>query len=743
MPSPRDFLARVKASPSFLLGLAGVACALTTIFLNNRYFFLRDDGLVQNLPMEKLQFQSLMGSHQFAQINWYQFLGQPILGQGHTGVFYPLNYLGFAVAKLLGSPDYFPSVLQSFHVVLAYCGMYLLVRESVRASKPVAALVAFSYALNGFLLDVGRVWPNFPAYVALSPWLYWIVFRSRHDSSAQLWAVPLRLLILANGHLQMAFYTFLFEWLWFLLSVPSKKQFFDQTVSTAASLLLAAPILLPIFNAAGLSARNGAGFQDQFMWAAVLSHYALTWLHPLLPFREGNAGVQGFFALYWSFLIPLCEFLGLYALVAGRRRAVQKYRALTQEQRTLALLCVLAFLRIVYLRYHLSSLPDTQFAGVLLDTQPAFAVLDLLVVAFACFSFLRRLSLRSRVACAAASLGFLALSLGLGEPSFYANATLPLMHVFRFPHKYVLYVQLFLAVALAKPFSRVRLHWAATALLLGAGCFYVYNVAIFHNQEYAFGSALNRPHTYPIGPVLDAVPPSVRFLGSGDTYGGTAVNATLQANLATYYGRMSFGGYEALQSSKRLALDPYNLYPPLFPDSALLTSTLPTMRAYSVSKYLFVADFNLPVDFIRAAGLVPGYSDSATLVYTDPLAQPFAAAEGKALNFALTGNQARVLVPNRASPVTVTIAVFGEDLRDWQAEMGGVRYPVGTDSYGRLTVALAPGAEGELSVGFFDHGFRLGLWIASATVLGGLLYFTAKGYRTRIRKKAAAQASFS
>jgi hypothetical protein len=165
---------RVVCSPLFS-ALAALALLLVGMELVWPGFFLHDDNASWFAGAYAHDFRTLTQSGELAEVNFYQYGGEPFLEQGQTAVLYPPVYVAGALASLF-SGDLRATVdwLAAIHLALAVVGFYVWLRRG-GADAWVAALGGLVWALNPFVLLLGASWVMVTAAVAWLPWLFWTV----------------------------------------------------------------------------------------------------------------------------------------------------------------------------------------------------------------------------------------------------------------------------------------------------------------------------------------------------------------------------------------------------------------------------------------------------------------------------------------------------------------------------------------------------------------------------------------
>jgi hypothetical protein len=213
------------------------------------------------------------------------YVGAPHVADIQAGFLYPPNLLLFLL-----QPNFPYTALQWLsmgHIWFAGAGMYLLLRRGHELRRPaaLAGSLAFMFS-DGFLIHFGNL--NFIAVAAWTPWVFW-AFRPRRWGRAALAGVLLAVATLA-GHIQatlfillaLAIYTALWLWLRRDEAAPGRRTVTAigaLALTTAITVLLAAPVLLPAFELTRYTDRATWNYQA----AAGYSLAPAQWIGWLVP----------------------------------------------------------------------------------------------------------------------------------------------------------------------------------------------------------------------------------------------------------------------------------------------------------------------------------------------------------------------------------------------------------------------------------------------------------------------------
>jgi hypothetical protein len=163
---------RMVCSP-LVLALVGLGAFLAVLEVARPGYFLYDDNATWFSAAYAHDFRTLARTGRLAEVNFYQYGGEPFLQQGQTGVLYPPVYLAGALARgITGSPRGTIEWLAALHLMLAAAGFYAWLRRGgVDAAR--AALGGLVWALNPFVFLLGASWIPAIYTAGWLPWLFW------------------------------------------------------------------------------------------------------------------------------------------------------------------------------------------------------------------------------------------------------------------------------------------------------------------------------------------------------------------------------------------------------------------------------------------------------------------------------------------------------------------------------------------------------------------------------------------
>jgi hypothetical protein len=245
-----------------VLALAGLGLFLIAIEFARPCFFLHDDNATWFLGAYVHDFRILTETDRLAEVNFFQYGGEPFLQQGQTAVLYPPVYVAVALAKLLcGDARWTVEWLAAGHLLAAIAGFYIWLRRG-GVTPTLAALGGLAWALDPFVLLVGASWITVIYLACYLPWLFWafdrVLLRPSHRSAFFLGAILA--LFFLQGYVQWVAYAifFLSFYALFRLLEKSDRQrlsiFYYLAIAAFLFLIFTAPLLVPMFHATELSA---------------------------------------------------------------------------------------------------------------------------------------------------------------------------------------------------------------------------------------------------------------------------------------------------------------------------------------------------------------------------------------------------------------------------------------------------------------------------------------------------------
>jgi hypothetical protein len=247
-----------------LVALAAFGVIFAALELAWPGFFLHDDNASFFAGAYAHDYRTLTQTGRLAEVNFFQYGGEPFLAQGQTAVLYPPVYLAAALASLGGDLRDTLAWLALLHLAMGVVGFYFWMRG--REVGPLAAaLGGLAWALNPFALLLGASWITVTYVVAWLPWLFWALERTMaRPTSARGAAVGVIFgLFVLQGYVQWATYALMFAGLHTLMlfgAAPGAVRWRAAGALGLGGLIciaLTEPLLTPMLHALGESAARG------------------------------------------------------------------------------------------------------------------------------------------------------------------------------------------------------------------------------------------------------------------------------------------------------------------------------------------------------------------------------------------------------------------------------------------------------------------------------------------------------
>ena len=415
-------------SPLFF-SIAGLWVLLFVIESVRPCFFLHDDNATWFISAYVHDFRVLTETGRLAEVNYYQYGGEPFLEQGQTAVLYPPVYLGVALAKWVsGDLRWAIEWIAAEHLTLGLLGFYFWLRQGGVASSH-AALGALAWVLNPFVLIVTSSWITVSFVAAWLPWLFWALDRLwvRPTLLSALFLGTIAALFFLQGYVQWVVYSILFLGLYALFRFFARAEMrraaivYHLGLSVLIFLVLILPLLATMLHAVDASEVRSQPFSIEtalsFSVPAVDFFYA-----QFLAFRGCAFGA--------STAILFCPALLFFPVILLRF-----FRERPETRRRLLPLLFLSLLALLFsTRCHalLSLLPvlDKFRWPFKVFVFADFFLLASLVVgvsawAAACASARRKSNLIASACLAFVLLAGLAVSLSCHDGNIFSKTTLP------------------------------------------------------------------------------------------------------------------------------------------------------------------------------------------------------------------------------------------------------------------------------------------------------------------------------
>ena len=220
------------------------------------------DSMAQFYPWRLLLHRAAQ-SDQLPLWNPYQFCGYPLVGNGQSAMFYPLNWLYFVVHPKIGL-----GLSAALHFFLGGLFVFGLAR-SWRLSCGPALFAALAFSYGGFMVTWIEL-PTLPNSLIWLPLAWWgieVVCRAEGPAISRpavhgllMLALALGMTLLA-GHFQIAAYVWIFAFLYAVIRLlPSRARIAPRCAfAFVLGLMLAMAQILPTLELAGYSSRGAGG----------------------------------------------------------------------------------------------------------------------------------------------------------------------------------------------------------------------------------------------------------------------------------------------------------------------------------------------------------------------------------------------------------------------------------------------------------------------------------------------------
>jgi len=673
---------------SILIVIFSILFVVAVLLKTDPHFFLNDDVLSQFLPEIKIQAETVFLYHEIPQINYYHYLGHPILPQGQFGTFYPPRYFFAWAAIHLGNFEYSVNFENVFHMILAGVGMYwFLINLKVRRLYSVIGAIAFS--LNGLMIEVGRNWLMVSGYFAYMPYLYLVLIRDLKLGKKPIVSALIRVIIFSIGYTNFFVYICFFELLFFLLLRPTKKAVYTYIFSILITLVLILPLLIPIIRGLQGSSRStnfyGRFYNSNNIFYLIKSFIqvpCLNWKYIICsPLKFSNA-----------LLIPV--FIGGAYLVIRKKYVFDAdfARHLRNTFNNLKK-------RVFYFRFLFMFL-----IGLLLLITGLGLLID--IVSFTLLLYIIKYKKKANSLYFWGFFCLLAIGLSFGIKSFSTIIFFPLIIFFRWPWKWYLVGQFVLTVFSVLFFQRffsVKYKWILSFFA------FVIVFIIFGSTTASFSyNTYFKPYDQ-LGNLSYLSQIDGRMIAVSFNPKEGMLSELLADNVGSYFHINTFAGYDPLVSVKKSkVVDLEHDHPVLMEDEDFYRMSN-TLSEYGVSNYLVDKDSYSSNSFLNDVRFIKKYEDNRFLIFKDTKALPIVYDQSqKELQFKIKGNS--LLVNLRDLPDTRNIAFnyFAED-ENWNVYIDSKLQPFVKDDLNRIWVSI-PGNSHIVELRYRDKGFYYGVW---------------------------------
>jgi hypothetical protein len=660
-------------------------------FFEGSMFVVRDDNVNYLLPQLKLQGDILFGSRQIPQINFYSYLGHPLMGQAQTGVLYLPRYVFYLMASWFGDFELMLLFEALSHVLLAGVSMYVLLGY-LSVKKEYRVLGSYAYAFNGFLVEIGRNWLVVIAYYAYLPLLYLFTLKiARTQINIRTLVVLsfLRVVLFFIGHINFFVYIIFFELLVFVLSCRSKKNYLHYGLSHILSLIGYLPILLPMGHSVLVSARGD--LNEQF--TASVSVFQVLGSFLSFPCKEFVFKQTCSSLSYFNILAPIFFVsILLYIRKSSPKNIISSVYIV--ELRKL-------FERIWNSYKHVKFLMIGLAALLLLLTQGAILV-DLSILGIFYVVWYKKRGSSDKHIALSLLLYLLSVALSLGVKSIFTYFALPIVLPFRWPFKWYLLSQFFLVIWLVLSLERLLDIRRNFKILVPAVVLVtIFVLTLFSGYFNPLYKSFSKISDLSFLNLIDA-----RYVSVGSWESVGSISNVLADNSGAYYGKLSFGGYDPLVSRRKKDLTLTDHNNPVVETRERYLLLQDTLNVYGVKYYIVDNKAIQSAGYLADPSFVAVYTGREVSVYENTQAEPVVQDEkGNALNYVVSGNSIQVTVPQNVSQVR--LGFLNEDT-NWNAHLNMKPLVVKDDLDGRIVIPVDL-QSGNLTVEYVDQLFFLGL----------------------------------
>ncbi|MCE0498609.1 MAG: hypothetical protein LV481_11745 [Methylacidiphilales bacterium] len=248
----------VEIRLDYLFGIGLVLfllCFFSVLECLRPHFFLHDDNASFFLPDFLQTYDTLTKTGSLAEVNFYQYGGEPVIELGQSGVLYPPSYFCVGLTRLLGDSRWAVDLMIISHFIVGAVG--LLVWQRLRGTDPVLAFFAAClWVISPFVLLVCSSGCAFAYTVAYLPWIFCALdqLAQRPGLRSSLFVALPMTLYFYSGVVQIYAYVVLFAVLYVFFHLTSSlKQNCAVLMWFAFAgiviLIFALPLLLPILHA--------------------------------------------------------------------------------------------------------------------------------------------------------------------------------------------------------------------------------------------------------------------------------------------------------------------------------------------------------------------------------------------------------------------------------------------------------------------------------------------------------------
>jgi len=239
-----------------LAGLVICTCLLFYAETISPYTFVKDDNYAQFLP------STLEGLHQLFSgtlpvLNPHQTAGLPLLQMSTYPIIYPLTWVAYAIANLLGNEYLLFEIFVAIHLLLGFVATYILLRKT-NTPEATSLIGAIGATMSGYLIIASSNW-FYAAPTALYLPLMLLLAKTNFEKPEKKTAIIsgiVRALYFLSGNLQYFVFTCFFELVYVALlalernstaqSSSNRQETNSRLAHYIASIAITAALCLPL-----------------------------------------------------------------------------------------------------------------------------------------------------------------------------------------------------------------------------------------------------------------------------------------------------------------------------------------------------------------------------------------------------------------------------------------------------------------------------------------------------------------
>jgi hypothetical protein len=329
----------MKFMPGYMKSIIAISLLIILLYLaawgiSPVFTFIRWDNF-EHLTSFIINAQNQLFAGHLPLWSHYTCMGQPLLGNGQTGAFYPPIILLFGLLKIFHmTPDLIPFLLAVFHSAIMAGGIFMFCKTA-GCNTLMSASAAVTCVGIGYFQICFQVWTIFSAHFAWIPWAFLSLYRVVLSRSRTWMLVYTMVMVLwlSLAHGQFILYDL------FFLAIFAVALFFKFKAGwpalqrvlflTIPSFLIAAPALLPVYETMQLSARALPLSKTEFLDLGIPPFTLLGSVFPLYK-APYNVFTDGFSYVTFSGVWPVILMASciVLMLITGKKHIITNFKNL-------------------------------------------------------------------------------------------------------------------------------------------------------------------------------------------------------------------------------------------------------------------------------------------------------------------------------------------------------------------------------------------------------------------------------